>query len=158
MPVLSAQQLLKQYWNGQLPVDPIDIAHKSGVRVIKTSCEIRNESGHSLSGQYRNEDGPIIYFYGGEAPVRQRFTVAHELGHHMLGHGPSHRDNDQNFSINNYNIYEVEANNFAAELLMPAEAVRYMINSGVSTLEGLAEVFNVSTVAMQIRLKKLGII
>jgi len=54
-------------------------------------------------------------------------------------------------------LFEVAANNFAAELLMPAEAVHYLLTQGKNTLQSLADSFNVSTVAMNIRLKKLGI-
>ncbi len=155
MPIQSAKTILKEYWDGRLPVDPARIATGLGVRVEKSSGSIINNSKHALSGEFLEENGvPVIRFNGSEARVRQRFTIAHELGHFVLNHGPRHRDEAQNFSINNYDLYEVAANNFAAELLMPAEAVSYLIGQGVTTLKGLADKFNVSTVAMNIRLKK----
>ncbi len=158
MPIHSARQLLNDYWDGRLPVNPAQIALSLGVRVEKSFGEITNNSGQPLSGEFNLENGePVIKYNSTEALVRQRFTVAHELGHYVLDHGPRHRDEAQNFSINNYDLYEVAANNFAAELLMPAEAIRNLIGQGETTLQTLANSFNVSTVAMNIRLKKLGI-
>ncbi|WP_320174207.1 ImmA/IrrE family metallo-endopeptidase [Maridesulfovibrio sp.] len=158
MPIQSAKTILKEYWDGRLPVDPVRIATGLGVRVEQSFGEITNNADQPLSGEFTLENGaPVIKYNATEAPVRQRFTVAHELGHYVLHHGPRHRDEAQNFSINNYDLYEVAANNFAAELLMPAEAVRYLIEQGVTTLKGLADSFNVSTVAMNIRLKKIGV-
>ena len=71
---------------------------------------------------FRPEDGPPVIFYNGFATVgRQRFTVAHELGHYVLGHTgrllnrePSPTDNPQ----------ERAANAFAARLLAPACVLR----------------------------------
>ncbi|NDV28434.1 ImmA/IrrE family metallo-endopeptidase [Desulfovibrio sp. JC010] len=158
MPIQSAKTILKEYWDGRLPVDPARIATGLGVRVEKSFGEITNNAGQPLSGEFTLENGePVIKYNVTEAAVRQRFTVAHELGHYVLQHGPRHRDEAQNFSINNYDLYEVAANNFAAELLMPSEAVSYLLSQGKNTLQSLADSFNVSTVAMNIRLKKLGI-
>ncbi|CCO22667.1 ImmA/IrrE family metallo-endopeptidase [Maridesulfovibrio hydrothermalis] len=158
MPVYNARKLLQDYWDGQLPVNPAQIAASLGIKVEKSFGEITNNSGQPLSGEFSIEgELPVIRYNVTEASVRQRFTVAHELGHYVLGHGPRHRDEAQNFSINNYDPFEVAANNFAAELLMPEDVLRHLIGQGGETLKSLAEKFNVSTLAMQIRLKKIGI-
>lgn len=57
-------------------------------------------------------------------PVRQRFTIAHELGHLLLhGYTAPHADRSFRFrdtrSSEGSALEEVEANQFAAELLMP---------------------------------------
>jgi Zn-dependent peptidase ImmA (M78 family) len=54
---------------------------------------------------------PTIGFNGDTAWVRRRFTIAHEVGHLLLGHTCSELDIDKD--------NEAEANQFAAELLMP---------------------------------------
>ncbi len=54
---------------------------------------------------------PTIGFNGDISWVRQRFTIAHEIGHLLLGHTCSELDIDKDA--------EAEANQFAAELLMP---------------------------------------
>ena len=57
------------------------------------------------------EDRPTIGFNPSMAWVRKRFTIAHEIGHLLLGHTCTDPDID--------NDPEAEANQFAAELLMP---------------------------------------
>ena len=63
--------------------------------------------------------------------VRQRFTVAHELGHAELRHAvPDDK-------------LEVEANAFAAELLLPRQALREAVNEQL-TFQQIAARFNAS--------------
>ncbi len=104
--------------------------------------------------------------------VRQNFTVAHELGHYFL-HQDIIKNNenllvDEESSLDGNNILfrmdavqssrvETEANNFAAALIMPA----YLVKDAWMTLknvDGCAKIFNVSVIAMSIRLERLGLI
>ena len=56
-----------------------------------------------------------------------------------------------------YSPVEREANRFAAELLMPAEAVEYLVRTMKdATVAKMASRFDVSQVAMGYRLKNLG--
>ena len=84
--------------------------------------------------------------------TRQRFTIAHELGHFLLGHG-SGMYNDG--VVQNRNK-ERNANHFAAELLMPLDKINAMIEYGFSK-ELMAESFGVSIDAISLRLKSLGL-
>lgn len=99
---------------------------------------------------------------------RQRFTAAHELGHfvlhrHLLGNGVS--DNTAYRSVAGSECYnssitarhETEANMFAASVLMPTPIVRQLWESGVTGVSELASRFEVSTAAMEIRLRSLGL-
>ncbi|WP_425472645.1 ImmA/IrrE family metallo-endopeptidase [Tepidimonas alkaliphilus] len=53
---------------------------------------------------------------------------------------------------------EREANAFAAAILMPADALRFVMQEGLAeTLEGLARMFDVSQAAMHWRVHKLGL-
>lgn len=84
--------------------------------------------------------------------VRQRFTIAHELGHLMLHPlGTTFRDIN---STNSFNKQESQANRFAADLLMPEWMVRAYLSSTESP-EALASVFDVSAQAMTIRLNAM---
>lgn len=58
----------------------------------------------------------------------------------------------------NFDPIEVEANRFAAELLMPEAAVRHYVQHGIISISELARTFAVSEVAMKYRLKNLGIL
>lgn len=64
-----------------------------------------------------------------ESEYRQRYTIAHELGHILLGH------NDVSYIFSDMSKYkntidrmnEVTANKFAAELIMPEKLVKKVI-------------------------------
>jgi Zn-dependent peptidase ImmA (M78 family) len=100
---------------------------------------------------------------------RRRFTIAHEIGHFML-HKGVYIDKDTRInqrrsrSSSGLDIDEVQANAFAAELLMPAELlvrefnrrVRIGSRSELAIVNSLADYFEVSAKAMEIRLKVIG--
>ena len=150
-----AQQVLAKYWQGKgLPVDPKAIAAAMG-------CQLRPFSPlRQLSGSFDYEGQvPVLGYDASEGALRQRFTIAHELGHFVLGHASGQRDPSKNFSVDNYDFNEVAANRFAAELLMPEAWVRwFVVNQGVTSLSDLARHFAVSEVAMRFRLKNLGLV
>lgn len=105
---------------------------------------------------------------------RQRFSIAHELGHLLLHRSESFHLDDtppeqirprfrNERSSTGEDEDEVEANQFAAELLMPAAFLERDIkeffgqDAEVATRK-LAERYNVSEQAMAIRLSVLGFI
>lgn len=151
-PARIAQSYLEQHWNQQLPVDPVAIAQAAGVRVFTNP-----DLGRYAGWFYEQEGTPTIEYNMRDPLVRQRFTIAHELGHFALRHGPRPRDSFEEFSVNNYDPVETDANKFAAELLMPAAVVNGMIRThNITDFERLAQMFNTSGVAMKFRLKNLG--
>ncbi len=100
------------------------------------------------AGAYTQERGvPFILVNATEPVVRQRFTLAHEFGHHRLGHGDVL---DQTISWGVTAPKEVAANRFAAEFLVPVAAVDLWFQScrpasfGLETLVRLANAFGVS--------------
>ena len=122
-----------------------------------------------LSGMAFIKDGVgIIGVNALHHPNRQRFTAAHELGHHVL-HAPDIQKAvhvDKGFrvlmrdSVSSQGIdpLEVEANAFASELLMPQDLLASALDaSGLDMdddagIEALAKKFRVSTSAMRFRL------
>jgi Zn-dependent peptidase ImmA (M78 family) len=125
--------------------------------------------GDELSGMAYIKDGlKIIGVNALHHPNRQRFSIAHELAHHVL-HAPEitaavhvdrgfrvlHRDKVSALGID---PLEVDANAFASELLMPdtllAEAIG---DAGLDldddeAIDALARKFKVSASAMRNRL------
>jgi len=100
-------------------------------------------------------------------PNRQRFTIAHELAHYFLHRG-LRLHIDKNIWVNWRDAEsskavqweEIQANQFAAELLMPTAFLTRDINrSGridEHVIQFLARKYRVSPQAMDIRLNTLG--
>lgn len=109
---------------------------------------------------------------------RRRFTLAHEIAHYCL-----HKDEERNEFVDTrktmsrkgsyWDVYESEANSFAAGLLMPKnELIRigremlkaYLEKNSVKKMPAkifileMANKFEVSNPAMEYRLKNLGIV
>ncbi|MEI2702844.1 MAG: ImmA/IrrE family metallo-endopeptidase [Baekduia sp.] len=103
----------------------------------------------------------LLWVNAGHAPVRQRFTLAHEVGHRRCGHdGSLPVETFQTLGGKTTDSREVQANAFAAELLMPADGIRARIGGGEPDLDDvvtLACEFGVSTLAMLYRLNTLGL-
>jgi Zn-dependent peptidase ImmA (M78 family) len=111
-----------------------------------------------------------------ESAPRKRFTIAHEIGHHILGHqfeAGSHVHVDRGNFISQrgprasqgVDPKEIEANQFAASLLMPSVWVRAAAAKIQSHgplvdrhVEELANEFGVSEQAMTIRLTTLRLL
>jgi Zn-dependent peptidase ImmA (M78 family) len=128
-----------------------------------------------LSGMlYRDGRRSVIGVNSNHAAVRQRFTIAHELGHLLLHGGHdiwvdrlvriNLRDAE---SSNATNLEEIQANAFAAELLMPRDIVIREVLNQVENHQfhdtrqlgmQLSHRFHVSVSAMQYRLINLGIL
>lgn len=99
-----------------LPVDVVALCHNMGIRVVEYT-EPRPDTGDGFSCLLNGI--PHICIEQTDNRARQRFTVAHELGHILLGHI------DQSGLVNREpspqdNPIEQAANTFAARLLSPA--------------------------------------
>lgn len=148
--ICSAKSLLKEYWDLQVPIDPEYFAEKLGLTVIQEPLGYR-------SG-YLDAAGKTIRVNSTESRVRQRFTVAHELGHYCLGHSSAEQNSAAiNFGKDYDPAKEAAANRFAAELIMPAIAIRALMECrGITDPIELRKVLGVSSVALNIRLTALG--
>ena len=147
----AAQAILNMNWDLSLPVNPVEIATKLGLQVFYSS------DLDGLGGYYNQKEKAI--FVNEDDPItRQRFSIAHELGHAVMGHGSSPRRNDVIYHKGHYYHHENEANRFAAALLMPFDAVSALVERGNMQLEALSKAFDVSPQAMTIRLQGLGYI
>jgi Zn-dependent peptidase ImmA (M78 family) len=149
------------------PVPVEDIARRLG-------AELRYEAfDGDVSGMlYRegNERPAVIGVNSRQAATRQRFTVAHEIGHLELHQGqPVFVDSfvRVNWRAGKSGREEVEANAFAAELLMPRQFIEREIDAAVTRhgtlhrdalIDELVRTFKVSPEAMSYRLSNLGVL
>lgn len=159
------------------PVDVEAIARTLGIS-IEDSLDWAN--GASVGKISLTEEGPKIWINPLENSYtpRRRFTLAHELGHYCLHLSESRKSfvdtkTTMNRTESYWDTYESEANNFAAELLMPKELVisegNEIIRSykaqhdedGIPTsvfVDLLAKKLGASNKAMEFRLSNLGIV
>lgn len=134
-------------------------------------AELRFKGVEGMSGVLIQEDGKVIIGVNAlDPPTRQRFTIAHELGHLELHAGKEihldklklMRDGKSSQAVSRS---EIEANAFAAELLMPQVFLKEDLkaNAGVDYgdddfLRKLAKRYDVSLQAMLFRLVNLGFV
>ena len=85
---------------------------------------------------------------------RKRFSIAHELGHIVLGH-TNGKNNDYDFESRD--CRELEANEFAAELLVPYEFLKRDVNGGL-TVKDLSLKYYVSEQMLWNRIKECKLI
>lgn len=141
------------------PVDVEAIAEELGIDVV------RDYLGSGVSGKIqRDATGRYtIVVNAQEAPVRQRFTIAHEIAHYLyhrdlIGDGvsdsPAYRAPDEKVYETTplERRHETQANQFAANILMPKDLIRFIEAKRPDiTLPELAELLDVSLPALRVR-------
>jgi Zn-dependent peptidase ImmA (M78 family) len=146
------------------PVDVREIAKKLGLTVLVEDLD------EDISGLLTTaEKDRTICVNKKHSRNRQRFSMAHEIGHHQLGHQFVHGEHvhvDRGVQISQrsgrsseaIDAKEIEANQFAACLLMPRIMLEAEVELPVSDeqVKVLARKFGVSEQAMTIRLSRLG--
>lgn len=124
------------------PVDVFGLALRLGVQVMQVPRPGWCGALDASSGNAH------VWLDEGDALVRKRFTLAHELGHLMM-HDLSLAYRDTARQVGN--LKEIEANRFAADLLMPRWLVIPYYRAANGDVAKLAHLFQVSEAAMGIR-------
>src|SRR5580704_16876666 len=122
----EARKLLEANGVTRAPVSVEDIAETLDIDV-RYSAGADDVSGALI----RNRESVVIAVNSAQHENRQRFTIAHEIGHFLL-HKGTRVHFDEDFRINYRNADssdasqqdEIEANGFAAALLMPETFLR----------------------------------
>jgi len=143
------QRYHELFADSELPVPVRRIAEDLlGLRVLE-AADLEDISGALYPAERE------IRVNAKEAATRQRFTLAHELGHWVCqcldGRGAPMFCRQQDLAASADRSLEREANVFAAELVMPEPEVRAAFARHRDVKE-LAEAFGVSPLAMQWRL------
>lgn len=159
-PISEAKNIVSKYKINEIPVDVEAICRKEGISVYYVDMsEIEAQTKKQISGIIQKQPGKCVIFVNeNDIRSRQRFTIAHELGHFFL-----HMEDEENKVITSFRMdrssKETQANLFAAELLMPEELVQKEYKKMVIPVsDSLAEKFHVSKQAMRIRLDNLELV
>lgn len=138
-----------------LPLVPLDI--KALIRLLGINVVVQSMDDDISGHLEEKEDGWRITVNALHHPKRQRFTLAHELAHYVLHRHRKHSFIDRKlFRSTESNPMEIEANRYAASLLMPEGDFRAFVRDSSSKVEDLAAYFEVSALAVRVRAKELG--
>jgi Zn-dependent peptidase ImmA (M78 family) len=154
----EARQIHRQLVCG-LPVDLREVCDCLGVDYHEEPMPER------IDGMFvQTEDGGKHIFVNNirsKMKGRRRFSCAHEIGHAIIAiRGFDEGAENRQLGVRDP-VVERACNVFAAELLMPDGVLKEMWNQfrrEIDVLEQLAKWFGVTTSALSIRLKELGII
>lgn len=165
----QATKVLAEYRIQTVPVPVDEIAVALGAKVSYEPFDEKDEISGVL---YRTDDRVVIGINSTHPKTRQRFSIAHEIGHLVMHKGALFVDktvriNRDANSSKAVDQKEIQANQFAAELLMPESLVLEEVNkrlkkksklSELVLIDDLAAVFGVSAQSMEFRLINLGIL
>lgn len=145
---------------GEAPVPIGQIAEKLGLEIVSLTLP------YDISGLIKRvSDNPARYqiqINNTDAPVRQRFTVAHEIGHFLLHIGEIDSDGITDSILYRSKLSdkkEAEANRLAAAMLLPWDKVkawhqsRFGCDPVVANIDEIAKAFKVSSLAVGFRLR-----
>ena len=136
---VTPKQLISKYKTN----NPQEIAQELGIIIL---FEPLGEINGYYNTAFRQK---FIHINNTLAESKQKFTIAHELGHALLhpkANTPFLRDNTL-FSINKL---EIEANKFAVDLLITDEAIAEVKHL---TLDQMANYFGINKNLIKLRLK-----
>lgn len=163
----QAEQLLARLGIGGMPVPVEQVAAELNLRIVESPL------GPNVSGLLVTKDGEsYIAVHSDDQQRRKRFTIAHEIGHYILRHqtpGEFVHVDKADYLVSRMatkspggDPKEVEANQFAAALLMPKPLIEsWLTKHDLTTfsdygIEAVAEDFEVTVQAMMMRLTTLG--
>ncbi len=146
----DAAELVREEWHlGDRPItDMMSLLESKGIRIL------------SLDHRYTDVDAfcftqdtiPYIFVSTAKSGERQRFDLAHELGHLVM-----HSDDNENTGSKER---EKEAQDFASAFLMPASRLyaQNMRNAHIQRIIEAKDYWRVSAMAMAYRLHDLGLL
>lgn len=158
-------KVLKRYTE-KAPVNLDALCGEIGLKIRYERLDDNTSGSIEKSGQGLRDF--VISVNDTDPMSRQRFTIAHELGHFVLhrskiGDGIKdnrlYRNHKGRANTGVTDRMETEANRFAANLLMPVSYIKN--HAGDSSLDDMARNLMVSKEALRIRLgslKKSGVI
>lgn len=158
-PKQLVDEILKQNPLLPLPVPVVELATLAGISKIEPLSSTNFEG--TLIANAEKTAGAI--FYNGTVPrPRQKFTIGHELGHFLL---PWHRQTSFECTVEDISSrarkdWEIQANQFSAELLMPEALVKSRLHvlrdPELAHIQVLSDQFEVSFEAAARRLVELS--
>ncbi len=143
-PIRRAREIA---WYYTLPISLTEVCRDGNVELYFSDLD-------GIAACYMERHGKQLILVNDTASrERQRFSIAHELGHYALNHGA------MMFTMTVEKIplrppqCEADANRFAAELLMPKQK---LMRYGILTAKQISSICGVSLQTATIRARELG--
>lgn len=162
------KKILDEFAINEPPIDPRKIAEAYGINVIEQAFPSDSDISAILLKEGNNK---VIAINKLGAITRKRFSIAHELAHLLLHADDSYLTVEKSlekqlfFRIDGFSDkVEMEANQFAAELLMPEEFIKEDFKTVSDKIDiediisKLAKKYKVSKTAMMYRLMNLNLV
>ncbi|MCK4592582.1 ImmA/IrrE family metallo-endopeptidase [Candidatus Parcubacteria bacterium] len=131
---LKATEIWNDFCDKKIPIQLNDIIQKLGIKIKSENLTIDGITRTSNNGIC------FILYSKNISVVRQRFTVAHEIGHIVLEHTSIFDDCDQ-FSEKSQNK---EADSFAGELLVPSSDIKKFVKEKSPTIQNILDRYWIS--------------
>lgn len=158
---LLAEGLLKLHWDGHIPVNLARMAKAMQLVVAFDNLAPEVCAHVSISPQRKQR----VLLDSGASLLRQRYGVAHALGHIALHHlrpGMEHSIHvSESYHVDLSQRSDNEANDFALRLLMPEARLRHQLHrlneERIYTLPDLAQRFEVAPIMLKQRMADLDL-
>ena len=141
----------------KFPVEVVKIAKNLGYSVF----HVNGDSDLKGAAGKVDHENKKIFVKPSDPVQRQRFTIAHEIAHlvlHTNNGKPMHfRCGHTTGKVYGDSREEVEANKFAAMLLMPEDEFQKVWGQYNGSVDDVADWFNVSRLAASVRANTLGL-
>ena len=151
----AAWQLLIKNHISELPIDVRKICKSEKIRVFTYERGKKLIENLRLGEHMKENDAfsfaRVIFYNDETSPERQRFSIAHELGHILL-HSPGDATVYNREISPNDDPKESEANIFASRLLAPLCVLHFL---GVNSPEEISRMCAISKPASEIRYRRL---
>ena len=162
----ETDKIIYEKYKNKIPFQVVEFANEVGLEVFE------DKLADNVSGKLEKKSNGkfVCYVNEKDSPTRQIFTMAHELGHYFRHKKFFETNSTLEEPLNPlYNTFqrdgthysedektrEREANEFAAELLMPEVVVKQKWHELSQSLSRMAKYFNVSEMAMAFRIENV---
>ena len=158
----TVDKIIENHWNWQLPVDIYSISNQLNVQIMTLEQAGYQDIKISVIAEAKCNQR-IVAYNKNEPEHVQRYSIAHGLGHHMLNHITKNNEKiigtKDSFSLHNQDFQEKACNDFALNILLPSDAIKYMVfKEGITDLDHLSQSFQVSGLATYTKLERMGLL
>jgi len=144
-------------------IEPVQLGREAGMVIIPDNEKEPKLKDGALSMAFYKDGVPVIYFLANADYIKQRFIIAHAIGHFELNHFKTKKevffDYLPNFNLDIEDVLELEANIFANKFLIPENMLKYLFfEESIKDEERLSEILRVPLKSITLKLEEYNLI